>query len=545
MPTRTIVFDTFSTEASDKNVQGVVPGVFKKLSGIIPTPEYAGNKAYTSPGSDLLTYRGICRAPIQGATGNTSTDASFFRDSPSNSMSLILIYHEKVGNVLAWVNNGNDDMVGEQAGQRGRGISLAQEKWGGRDAIVVGAPQPTPLDDPGIDPLCPIPPSPPFWAADLIAQKPSDILISFATPLGATNYYIMISDSPTLNGSGILDDPNIYNGIADPGMPFEGWPCGASVSTHTIDSSLINGGAGIPWSGPEFTWYIQVVLRDYYGDCGDQPTSLQTVEESFTPANPPAPPYAAIVNEAAKDRLIIDFDSESDPAYPDAPHPAVAAGTIKMTIWLTTNPGDLGGTAGTPCGVKEDGSLEASCDVSSQYWLVSGDYWMVPIVDYEYAVGDGSTDLFTDSFPSFVNQAQYDGTGANSLPIEPGTITITYEVSSVTKTVTDDGAGNLVGDIGAPSTINYTTGAVSLTTDGAPDNLTPILATWERVKRFIFPPLGSSSNLPSSPVTIYSSMAAYSWDGTALHTIYGNDPFGQLNPSEGGTALNYYDTTDY
>jgi hypothetical protein len=63
-------------------------------------------------------------------------------------------------------------------------------------------------------------------------------------------------------------------------------------------------------------------------------------------------------------------------------------------------------------------------------------------------------------------------------PVKPGTVVITYTSSGVTLTITDDGNGNLVGDVGAPSTIIYTSGAYSLTTSAAPDGGTAMDANY-------------------------------------------------------------------
>jgi len=279
MPLRRINFDTFTTEASDKNVQGVAKGVFKTLNGFDIGPNYAGNKAINASGSNNLTPRGICRAPLQGALGEQDSDAKFFTDSPRDSKSLVMVHVEGLGNLLAWVNNGNGaNMIGEQAGRRGEILSLTQETWGGRAPIVLGAPQPVPLSETGssgLDSQCPIPPSPPFWAQELIDQEPPDILIVFDTPIGGHHFYCVISTSPDVNPQGALVDPDIYYGLAH--VPAEGAACGPQQTRFVIPSGDINGGAGIDWNTP-FTWYLQVLLIDLYGPCGVAPSAaVQTI----------------------------------------------------------------------------------------------------------------------------------------------------------------------------------------------------------------------------------------------------------------------------
>lgn len=64
-------------------------------------------------------------------------------------------------------------------------------------------------------------------------------------------------------------------------------------------------------------------------------------------------------------------------------------------------------------------------------------------------------------------------------PIKPGTVSFTTESAAVTLTVTDDGSGALAGDVGAPSTINYQTGAINVTFSGAPDLGVAVNATYD------------------------------------------------------------------
>jgi len=62
-----------------------------------------------------------------------------------------------------------------------------------------------------------------------------------------------------------------------------------------------------------------------------------------------------------------------------------------------------------------------------------------------------------------------------NVPVKPGTLTISYFISATKYTVTDDGNGN-ISDTNVTGTIDYNTGAISLTFTTAPDNISPITA---------------------------------------------------------------------
>ena len=76
---------------------------------------------------------------------------------------------------------------------------------------------------------------------------------------------------------------------------------------------------------------------------------------------------------------------------------------------------------------------------------------------------------------------QYTGSITN-IPIEESSITITYTSGAATKTITDDGAGLLIGDSDSSTTrtINYTTGAYDFTCSDAPDGGTNLLAKYDQ-----------------------------------------------------------------
>lgn len=76
-------------------------------------------------------------------------------------------------------------------------------------------------------------------------------------------------------------------------------------------------------------------------------------------------------------------------------------------------------------------------------------------------------------------ETQFTGT-LDHPPVETSSITITY-TDATTKTITDDGAGNLIGDVdaGGNNTITYATGVYDFTCSGAPDDGTSILINYE------------------------------------------------------------------
>lgn len=86
------------------------------------------------------------------------------------------------------------------------------------------------------------------------------------------------------------------------------------------------------------------------------------------------------------------------------------------------------------------------------------------------------------------NQWLADGDGTTTttlanlatLPVKPNSVTITATVGSVTTTVTDDGAGNLTGAGTEAGTVDYATGAVSVTWDASTDSGASILGDYTR-----------------------------------------------------------------
>ena len=93
-----------------------------------------------------------------------------------------------------------------------------------------------------------------------------------------------------------------------------------------------------------------------------------------------------------------------------------------------------------------------------------------PVVSGEViGTGDGTTTSFSDTLAH--------------PKVYPGTLTVHYTISSTDYTATDDGNGNISGT-DCSGTINYDTGAISLTFTTAPDNGTNITADYDQALTF-------------------------------------------------------------
>lgn len=93
----------------------------------------------------------------------------------------------------------------------------------------------------------------------------------------------------------------------------------------------------------------------------------------------------------------------------------------------------------------------------------------MPDVDTAIVFGWGSQVLYEVGSAASVEPVRYSYTVANP-PIKPGSITITWQVSGVNKTATDDGAGALIGD--GTGWVDYGSGVVVMTPTELPDPAT-------------------------------------------------------------------------
>jgi len=110
------------------------------------------------------------------------------------------------------------------------------------------------------------------------------------------------------------------------------------------------------------------------------------------------------------------------------------------------------------------------------------------------------------------------------LPVKPGTVVLTTLIAAVAAEITDDGNGNLVGDIGAASTINYVTGLITVTWVAAPDLAADINAaySYDMEANDTVPDL--DMQLTSSPVVAKTRKLRTRWSLEAdqdLRTLHG------------------------
>lgn len=121
-----------------------------------------------------------------------------------------------------------------------------------------------------------------------------------------------------------------------------------------------------------------------------------------------------------------------------------------------------------------------------------------------------------------------DFTGTLAHPVvKTSSLTITYTDGTL-KTITDNGAGVLTGDVAADTnTINYTTGAYSFRCSGAPDNTTSVYAQYELV-----------DGAPKSKAGFVRASRLYMWgDADNLSRLWysgANDEDGWDSSSSGG-----------
>ena len=82
----------------------------------------------------------------------------------------------------------------------------------------------------------------------------------------------------------------------------------------------------------------------------------------------------------------------------------------------------------------------------------------------------------------------------SKFPLLASTVTISAIVSGTVLQATDNGSGSLSGALvnaGFTHTINYTTGALVFTTNGAPDNLTPVMVQYNYVPTALTTPINN------------------------------------------------------
>jgi len=142
----------------------------------------------------------------------------------------------------------------------------------------------------------------------------------------------------------------------------------------------------------------------------------------------------------------------------------------------------------------------------------------VPVVNENLGSGDGTTATFSGNLAK--------------TPVIAGSVSITDGV----ETFTDDGSGNLTGSAGGSGTIDYTTGAYSVTFNAAPANEASITADYQ------YQP---ESNIYVGVVDQIDGTTALYVGADGSYYGYTRDIIGLLVPANGGTArVITYDADD-
>ena len=105
---------------------------------------------------------------------------------------------------------------------------------------------------------------------------------------------------------------------------------------------------------------------------------------------------------------------------------------------------------------SQKGNIERGGDISSPMGHHRDEYTYSSEVVEEETISESTSNTYTS-----VNLAY--------TPIRPGTVSITSEAPG---DITDDGDGNLVGNVTGPATINYETGEMTFTVDGTAAEVT-------------------------------------------------------------------------
>lgn len=122
------------------------------------------------------------------------------------------------------------------------------------------------------------------------------------------------------------------------------------------------------------------------------------------------------------------------------------------------------------------------------------------------------------------------------VPLRSRTLSITYTAGGLAKTVTDDGAGNLIGDVdtSASATVNYTSGAIEFTATDDIDANTLVVASWYKAatEASHTEQFGDTTKTYTlSSVTYYAAGDDGTYDGT---TQWGRSQFSLASTLEVG-----------
>jgi hypothetical protein len=168
----------------------------------------------------------------------------------------------------------------------------------------------------------------------------------------------------------------------------------------------------------------------------------------------------------------------------------IATATKLYYLDASSDPQEIGTSFldGVPTFTEFNGKLIIHDSGITKYWDgTTADKIDKSIIDEVLGTGDNA-------------ETQFTGTFAN-IPITVSTITITF-TDSTTKTITDDGAGALIGDVNGAgaNTINMTTGVYDFTCSGAPDAATSVLVTYDQ-----------EDSAPKSKAGLVRASRLYTW----------------------------------
>ena len=153
MPLKVQRYDAILSQAADQVRTSRDPRYLDFINGMNIGVMVGGvSKAVSCEGSDLVTLKGMLRAPLSGGGGESVENIDF--DSPPDSMTLVLLEIPGVrGNIFCNVQNGNGlDVTGEFSGLAGEVVNIHQELWKGEDESIVIAQRDFPPADQGVTP---------------------------------------------------------------------------------------------------------------------------------------------------------------------------------------------------------------------------------------------------------------------------------------------------------------------------------------------------------------------------------------------------------
>lgn len=109
---------------------------------------------------------------------------------------------------------------------------------------------------------------------------------------------------------------------------------------------------------------------------------------------------------------------------------------------------DVAGEAVGAVGATDYTGTAASVPVMPNTFVITAE--KAAVANENIGIGDGATKKDLSTL-----------TAISDAPVKPGSLNLTYNAAGAVKTITDDGAGNLAGDVDAGGTINYALGTMT------------------------------------------------------------------------------------